>query len=185
MNFEVVNYKGIECMNTYAKTNKEVYKASEKQKQVINPKDFKIIDNYYATDGNKIYLMCDLIPLNGNANEYIQVGNLCIKNQTEVYCNGRLIGADSKSFVHLSRGYYKDKYAVYYLGNIIYGLDPNTFELLGWGYLRDYKNLYYLNENTHYITKIEDADLSTFVVLTEGKAKDNFKSYNQGIVDEE
>lgn|GEM_PF-4832402 len=181
--FKPLKYNGSGCLDAYAKTADAVYYFGNKQ-PIKNTAAFELINDMYAKDSESIYKLCDLELMNStDANQFQLIGPICAKSSTRVYCfQKEVVNADAGSFEHIWRGYYRDKYHVYYLGKTLDVIHPSTFELLSWGYIKDESALYFFDENKLLLSKLVNHDKDSFEVLTNYYAKDRFNVYKSGVV---
>lgn len=182
LTFKTLKYSGLDCLDAYAKTNSTVYYLGERQNQIVDPPTFELLNNSYAKDSKNVYELCDLKVVDETVSDDFQlIGPACSKSTTSVYCFQKEIeGADTKTFNHVWRGYYKDKNHIYHVGVVLEGIDPNTFTTLSWGYIRDDNNIYYFDEDSKEMIKLTDLDDSSFEILTNGYAKDINQVYLKG-----
>ncbi len=107
----------------------------------------------------------------------------------KIYFNGEEI--TDKSFVVLNDAFAKDSTTAYYKNKSFQYADVATFEAVDDHYAKDKNKAYYCDEycegQNYYMTKrqtiteINNAQLSSFVSLTNGYAKDNLHAYFEGI----
>lgn len=101
------------------------------------------------------------------------------KDHKEVYYEDEIIkGADTESFVVLSKYYAKDKERVYYEENVIVRADPESFHILAPSvyYGKDKSNVFYRGKT------IEGVDFNSFEPIDESFARDKGRVYYLGNV---
>ncbi|MBW6441450.1 DKNYY domain-containing protein [Patescibacteria group bacterium] len=184
LSFKTLKYSGLDCLDSYAKTNSSVYYLGKRHKQILDPPSFELMNNHYAKDSRSVYKLCDLEVLNNTVSKDFElIGPVCSKDLHSVFCFKRKVeNADAQTFVHVRRGFYKDINYVYHLGRVLDGIYPDTFEILEWGYIRDANNIYYYDDRKYELIKLETVNTGSFEVLTNGYAKDINHVFLKGIV---
>lgn len=143
-------------------TDKNFVYCAGKKIEGSDGKSFNDSDPNYAFDKNQAYYpYCTIIP-----------------------------NADGASFQVVSAGTYaKDNKHVYLYGKAIPIADPASFQLLENPYMKDKNSIYYYSHRTdevkgeiYEVKRIEGADVSSFVVLGNGIAKDKHHTYTNGLV---
>lgn len=138
---------------------------------------------YYDTiiqDENNVYTTTGEIIEEADTATYVMLNYSYAKDANYVF-RGRdilLEQFDASTFEYLEEHIVKDKNGIYYDEVYVEGSDGSTFEILsGSRYAKDKNNVYYISWG---IKIIEGADVNTFEVLTDGKAKDKNYEYRLG-----
>lgn len=134
---------------------------------------FKVLDAYYATDGQTVYYACQPLP-NSDPKTFKNLESCYSKDDNNVYNAPNIIAeADPASFVDLGNCYGKDKRAIYYDGKSITA-HVETFQIDGSGYSHDKNQIYY------YGTPISGSDVTSLVFMGYGYIRDKNNVYYQG-----
>jgi len=190
-NFEILN-------NLYAKDNERIWYKGKEVFGIENPENFKVIDGYFSSDGNSIYLNNDTLLIKVpdsdpntflNTEDDMHLSSLkYYKDKKNVYCidTEKNIGdadfmyvfdAFTESFEILNEKYYsKDNFNVYFKNKVIENADRLSFITLGKNYSKDKKNIFFKNKIMYSI------DLKSFQILENDTtdAKDSLNYFLQG-----
>lgn len=155
----------------------------EKEKENINIRTFKILENGYAMDNKKVYYLLTELE-NADVKTFKVLNKYYAKDKNYIYYYDKKVkDADPKTFriigerIRNKDGVIydsEDKNNTYDMGERRPKTDFSTFEELGNGYSKDKKNVYYGEKY------VEDADYLSFEILGDYCSKDKNYIYCYG-----
>ena len=193
---EDIDIKTFEVLkNGYAKDKNNIYynsfiiEEADMNSFEILSSDFSKDKNYFYFDGGKIKNIdvktVKFFEKSFDSKYYLKDKNgvYIIDTVSEKYKITKLKSADIETFEILKEGYTKDKNSLYFYDYKL-NVNPKTVEIFKME--NDYINIYYLKDKNgiyviikseifpyeYKITKLENVDIKTFEILSEGNARD-------------
>lgn len=190
-NFEILS-------DFFAKDKEHIWYKGKEVFGIKNPADFKVVDGYFSSEGNSIFLNSDTLLLevpDSDANTFKNLKNdlhlSSLKyyiDKKNVYCidTEKNIGeknfmyvfdAFTESFEVLNEKYYsKDNFNIYYKNKIVENADRMTFKTLGKDYSKDSTSIFFKNK----ILKAVDFKTFQIFITDTTDAKDSLNYYLKG-----
>src|SRR5690606_16552379 len=152
---------------------------NDRKHPLADYESFKLLDNGYAKDKFQVYFTDSIVdgadPATFISHEYADARdkNYCYSGRR------RLDIKDCGSYTLLQGWYSKDKFFVYYKGDIVVNADPGSIDFItGSVWVRDNKSYFYEGKQVNFV------DYNSFQYLDYNYAKDkNNVYYNNEIIE--
>ena len=157
--FEIISYDF-----RYAKDNENVYYwwGCGQPREIdtiteVNIENFRLLSDFRATDGEKVFWHAQLMPPNIDIESFISIDNQYSLDKNCVFFKNKLIsGANPKSFEVIGKYYSKDDLAVFHFESLVEFADPETFIVLEYQWGKDKSYIFFRD------TKRDDIDYKSF-----------------------
>jgi hypothetical protein len=158
----------------YARDRHHVYEYGRKL-EFLDSSSFEYFNDSVVRDDNYVYVN-GAMRYDIDASSFTHLGGSYFKDNDDVYYDGVVMSANTTTFKYISFDFARDRYYVYYGGDIIDGADPATIEVLNKAYSRDVFGAFYENK------KIQGVNTSTFEIINDEYARDRNYVYHLGEV---